>query len=226
MKEEKKKVVILVENDLFQLEDMLLSIQSILFVATKQKLLNAPKEDDTAICVLHLLGKDEKAEPKTFGRFESILEDRQRELMDSDYGCKLNYRYETARIDRESYPPEDWDEGMKDVCTKIEEISQGCSYTIVLDVILEDDKDPSLVLDGGEILSHFLYRKYSGHCIPYTKYDPSGQKFRKKWAERVDGKKAPYERYCLDGNVIHKNFKQEIYKCLEIESRGKNEKED
>lgn len=211
-----KKVVILVENDLFKLEDMLLSIQSILFVATKQKLSNAPGKDDTTICVLHLLGNDEKAEPKTFGRFESILEDRQRELMAFDYECELQYRYETASIDRESYPPGNWDEGVQIVCEKIEEISQECDYVIVLDVILDDDKDPNFVLNGEQILSQFLYTKYSGHCIPYTTYTSSEQKCREKWAERVNAKQLPYERYCLDGNVIHKGFKQEIYGCLKI----------
>lgn len=211
-----KKVVILVENDLFKLEDMLLSIQSILFVATKQKLPNAPGKDDTTICVLHLLGNDEKAEPKTFGRFESILEDRQRELMAFDYECKLQYRYETVSINREFYPPGNWDEGVQIVCEKIEEISQECDYTIVLDVILDDDKDPNLVLNGEQILSQFLYMKYSGHCIPYTTYIRSEQKCREKWAERVNAKKLPYERFRLDGNVIHKEFKQEIYGCLKI----------
>ncbi len=212
----KQKSVILVENDLFKLEDMLLSIQSILFVATKQKLSNAPGAKDTTICVLHLLDNNEKEDHKTFGRFKSILEDRQRELMTSVYECEINYLYETVHIDRELYPPQNWDEGMQNICNKIKEISNNCDYSIVLDVILDDEKDPILVLDGKKILSQFLWEKFSGHCIPYTTYDRSGQKFRKEWASGVKTQKLPYERFRLDGNVIEKNFKQEIYGHLNI----------
>lgn len=218
----KKKSVILVENDLFKLEDMLLSIQSILFVATKQRLSNAPGAGDTTISVLHLLGNNEEEDSKTFDGFKTILETRQRELMTSDYGCELNYSYKAVHIDRESYPPQNWDEGMEEVCRKLEEISNECDYSIVLDVILDDDKDPNLVLEGEKILSQFLWEKFSDHCIPYTKYDRSGQEFRKKWAEGIKTDKLPYERFRLDGNVIEKNFKREIYGHLKIGDRGGN----
>lgn len=216
----KRKAVILVENDLFKLEDMLLSIQSILFVAAKQRLSNAPGAGDTTISVLHLLDKNEKEDFKTFDEFKTTLETRQRELMTSDYECKLNYSYEAVHIDRESYPPQDWNKGMEDVCRKLEEICNECDYSIVLDVILDDDKDPNLVLEGKMILSQFLWKKFSAHCIPYTKYDRSGQKFRKMWAKGIDADKLPYERFRLDGNVIEKNFKREIYGHLKIEERG------
>ncbi len=212
----KKKSVILVENDLFKLEDMLLSIQSILFVAAKQRLSNAPGTGDTTISVLHLLGINEKEDSKTFDGYKATLETHQRKLMISDYGCELNYSYKAVHIDREKYPPCDWDEGMKGVCHIIEEISNECDYSIVLDVILDDEKDPSLVLDGKMILSQFLWQKYFNHCIPYTTYDRSGQKFRKKWAEGIATDKLPYERFRLDGNVIEKNFKREIYGHLKI----------
>lgn len=209
-----KKAVILVENDLFKLEDMLLSIQSILFVAARQNLSNAPGKGDTTICVLHLLGSDEDADAKTFGRLASILEARQRELMTSE--CELDYKYETVHIDRESYPPKDWDEGMEIVCEKISEISRECDYSIVLDMILDNKKDPNIILNKGKILSQFLYQKYSGHCVPYTTYANSEQKYRTAWADGVEPEKVPYERFCLDGNSIRKDVKSEIYGHLKI----------
>lgn len=218
-----KKVIILVEDDLYKMEDMLLSIQSILFVAVKQRLLNAPRKNDTEICLLHVLDNGEQADPKTFGRFKSILEDRQRELMTPEYGCELKYKYETVQINKELYPPKNLDESecKKAICEKIEKISQKREYSIVLDVILvnKDDKDKNNVLNGERILSQTLYQKYLKHCIPYTKYDTPTKEFRTKWAEAIDAE-LPYERFCLDGNVIHKEFKQKLYGQLKIGIKG------
>lgn len=211
-----KKVVILVEDDLFKMEDMLLSIQSILLVATKQKLSNAPASDDTEICLLHVLGNNEKEDLKTFGKFKSSLEDRQRELMTSE----LKYMYETVHIDIDAYPG-NMDDCKKVVVDKIEEIIRGREKSILLDVILvrKDDKDINHVLKGESILSQLLYNKFSGNCIPYTTYDGFEQTFRTMWSKGVGGK-MPYERFCLDGNVIHKIFKQEIYGQLKIDFKG------
>lgn len=212
-----KKVVILVEDELFKVEDMLLSIQSILFVAAKQNLDNAPGKNDTEICLLHVLGNNEKEDLRTFDRYKAILEEQQRELRTSDYGCELEYTYETVHVDIDSYPPDNWEEWMKGVNDKIEEISKGRQYSIVLDVILvtNNDKDKDSILKGDMILSQKLYQNFEKNCIPYTKYDSDGKAFRSKWADGIGGRK-PYERFCLDGNVIHKDVKKEIYGHLQI----------
>lgn len=206
-----EKVVILVEDDLFKMEDMLLSIQSILFVAAKQSFSNAPQENDTEICLLHVLDNDEKEDSKTFERFKSILESRQRE-----YDCKLKYKYETVYIDKKMYPVNK-DKCEKILGNKIREIAQKRSYSIVLDVILvrNESKEINRVLNKEEILSHSLYKLFPNHCIPYTTYDSTGQTFRVKWADMIESE-LPYERFRLDGNVIHKGFKQKLYGQLKI----------
>lgn len=213
-----KKVVILVEDELYKMEDMLLSIQSILFVAAKQKLLNAPVKNDTEICLLHVLDNDEKEDSKTFGRFKSILEDRQRTLITSEYEYEIAYKYEVVHIDTDLYPG-NRDECIKIVSRKIREIIKEREYSIVLDVILvrNESKDTNQVLNDEKILSQMIYQIFPENCIPYTTYDSSGQTFRTKWMKGVGGK-MPYERFCLDGNVIHKKFKQEIYSQLKIGS--------
>lgn len=210
-----KKVVILVEDDLYKMEDMLLSIQLILFVATRQKLSNAPKRSDTEICLLHVLDNCEEEDSKTFGKFKSILEDQQRE-----YEFELKYKYEAVCIDKNLYP-ENKNECAEILSKKIKEIAQKREYSIVLDVILvqNESKDTNQILNGEKILSQLLYETFPGHCIPYTTYDHYGQTFRVKWAEMVGREKA-YERFCLDGNVIHKRFKQELYEQLKIGVKG------
>lgn len=208
-----EKVVILVEDDLFKMEDMLLSIQSILFVAAKQGLSNAPGNDDTEICLLHVIGNNEKGDPKTFGRFKSILEDRQRELMT----LELKYTYETVCIDIDAYPGNAYD--CKEIIgDKIKEIIGGREYSILLDVILvrKDDKDINHVLQEESIVSQLLYKLFPEHCISYTTYDGAEQTFRKMWAKGAESE-LPYERFCLDGNVIHKGFKEKIYGQLKID---------
>lgn len=206
-----EKVVILVEDDLFKMEDMLLSIQSILFVAEKQNLSNAPKNGNTEICLLHVLDKDEKADSKIFEKFKAILEERQRE-----YECELKYEYEIVKIDKNLYSKNKI-ECAKILCEKIEQKVQKREYSIVLDVILvkNESKDIDQVLKEEKILSHLLYEKFSENCIPYTTYDNSGQTFRVKWAEIINSE-LPYERFRLDGNVIHKGFKQKLYGQLKI----------
>lgn len=145
-----------------------------------------------------------------------ILENRQHDSMGE---CKIKYSYEAVHINKDLYPPEDLDisECKKIVCEKINKIKGNRDYSILLDVILvkKDDKEINQVLKGKKILSHVLYQEYEEHCIPYTSYDENTKTFRKMWTEVIKGKQ-PRERSTLDGNVINKGFKQEIYGQLKI----------
>lgn len=206
-----KKVIILVEDDLSKVEDMLLSIQSILYVATKQELSNAPFEGDTEIFLLHVPDNLDKEGFKIFGKFKSALEDQQRK-----YEFELEYKYEAVHIDKNLYA-KNINECTKKLSDKIEEITQEREYSIVLDLILvrDESKDVNQILKGEKNLSQLLYEKFREHCIPYTTYDHDSQTFRVKWAEMVGCEKV-YERRCLDGNVIHKEFKKTLCEQLKI----------
>ena len=214
-----RKAIILIEDNLFKLEDMLLSIQSILFVAAKKGLYNAPYGKDTTIYVLHIISESEEEDITTFKRFETTLKNREIDLMKPNYNCELNYRYVAAKINKETYPPANWKTVLPDICKEISKMKRQCDYAIILDVVLNEEKDKGLVLDNKEILSHALFKKYKEHCIPYTKYEDAGQRFRENWKAQAKTGQL-YERFCLDGNVIHKNFKEDIYKQLNIEIEG------
>ncbi len=212
-----KKVVVFVEDDLYKMKSMLLSIQSILFVAAKQKLSDALGNGDTEVCVLHVLENNEEEGQKIFEGFKATLEEKQREMVNTGTDFKLDYSYKTVHINKRGYP-ENKEDCFNIISEKIKEITVGRDYSIVLDVILirPEEKEIKLILDGNQKnLSQSLYLAFSENCIPYTRYDDELQTFREEWSKGAEGRK-PFERFCLDGNVIHKKFMKEIYGQLKI----------
>ncbi|MBQ8209191.1 MAG: hypothetical protein IJZ35_01220 [Clostridia bacterium] len=213
-----KKTIILVEDDLSQVQDILLSIQSIIFVSSKMGLTNSPQDSDTKICVLHTLWDNQKRDTDSFDRIKRLLETRQQDLATQGQGFipKLKYEYEFVSLEKNKYPDE-IDVCSDKICAKIDTIRKDSSFVIMLDLVLLKEVDQNRITENGDkILSQVLYQKYVGNCIPYTNYDEGDFSFPNKWSHGVVPPKTPYERFVIDGNVIYKPFKDEIYKCLKI----------
>ena len=212
------KTIILIEDDLSQVQDMLLSIQSIVFISSKMGLVNSPQNFDTKICVLHTIWDDQKPDSDGFDRIKRILETRQQDLAAQDQGFipKLVYEYDYISLDKSIYS--DNMELCKDeICKKVNIIRNDSNYVLMLDLVLLKGVDQNQVTkEDKKILSQLLYQEYIDNCIPYTNYDDGDFSFPKKWSEGVPTKKIPYERFVIDGNVIYNPFKNEIYKCLKI----------
>lgn len=212
------KTIILIEDDLSQVQDMLLSIQSIIFVASKMGLQNSSQDSDTKIFVLHTLWDNQKSDNDGFDRIKRLLETRQQDLAAQGQGFipKLKYEYEPVSLDKTKYPNE-MNICRDEICTKIDTIRKDSAFVIMLDLVLLKDVDQNRITkDGDKILSQILYEKYVENCIPYTNYDDGDFSFPNKWSSGVVPPKTPYERFVIDGNVIYKPFKDEIYKCLKI----------
>lgn len=211
----KQKLILMVEDKLPPTSDILLSIQNILAVAGKRNLRNAPKNNDTEIQILHLIGSDKTADRDCFQRIKRTLEARQQ---DQDGIPKISFKYEPLSLDTEQYP-KNCTECADKVIERISKICNGKNYSIILDVILFEGKDQSEILqkeNGGKILSQQIYNSFHQHCIPYTNYDFQGMQFREAWKESVDPPVYPYERYCIDGNVTYKPFRDLLYRQLGI----------
>lgn len=214
------KVVILIEDDLNQIEDVMLSLQSILFVASKKGLPNAPQNGDTKICILHVLWNSDTADERRFQQFKRRLETRQSDFISEGKTVvpELNYSYKPIKLDELIYPKE-CEQCRKTISRQIEEICNDRDYTILLDVVLNVNKDTDIVLNseiGSVILSQKLYNAYHEHCIPYSTYDYKGIVFRKKWKAGIDPSRDVYDRRNIDDNTIYKPFQKELYQKLNI----------
>lgn len=100
-KKEKEKIVLLVEDKLPPLLNILLGIQTMLFIANKQGLKNAPKRKNTQIQVLHLISGSKTGDPEHFDRFKRMLEEREQ---DENNVEKLEYKYQSLTWDANNYP--------------------------------------------------------------------------------------------------------------------------
>lgn len=212
-----KKVVILVEDKLYPLEDMLLNIQSILCIASKKRMNNAPENHDTEICVLHVLGDSNEEDKEHFFRIQQVLEKREQDIkkVKEILIPELDYRYESIQIDKEAYPENR--EACADIIrNKIANICDGREFVIILDVVLHDKKDPQIDLSQKMTLAQILYESFHENCIPYTHYNNGGALFRTNWSNSVTPPRIPYERQCMDGNGIYKPFRDDIYRILKI----------
>lgn len=214
------KVVILVEDDLSRLEDLLLNIQSILFVASKKKLSNAPQEQDTEICILHVVEEEQENYRKQFENFRRILESREQNINENEriHGLQLTYRYQTAAINQTQYP-DNCKECKEIILNQIREIGNEKEYVVLLDVVLNKKKDTDIVLKNNKkkpILSQLLYGALQQQCIPYTTYTGSDSKFLEMWCKSVTPPAIAYEKEYIEGNAIYKPFRNAIYKKLNI----------
>ncbi len=172
------KLVLMVEDKLPPVLDILLSVQNILTVAGKRNLPNAPKDNDTEIRILHLIGNNEAEDSDYFQRIKRTLEARQQ---DQDGVPKLYFEYESLSLDTEQYP-QNCAECAAKVNEHISKICKGKNYSIILDVILVEGKDQNEILqkeNGGIVLSQQIYNCFYEHCIPYTNYDFDGSSFGK-----------------------------------------------
>lgn len=215
-----EKIVILVEDEIYPLEEVLLNIQSVLFVASKSGLSNAPQDHDTLIYVLHILDENQEYEKskERFQRIKRTLENRQQDLRDnrSIPVPDLDYKYDYMRINRKSYPG-NCTECAETIQMKIEEIRNNREFAILLDVVLDKEKDTQIVLDGTtKILSQKLYESLNDHCIPYTNYKSGSVTFRQMWTDGISPHKEAFDREDIDGNIINKRFKNELYRMLKI----------
>jgi len=93
---EREKIVLLIEDELPPLSSILLGVQTMLFVANKQGLSNAPKHKNTRIQVLHLIDDDKTEDLEYFERLRRTLEEREQ----NENGVeKLEYRYQSLKWD-------------------------------------------------------------------------------------------------------------------------------
>lgn len=211
-----KKTIILVEDELVRLKQMLLSIQALLLVASHRRLFNAPKENDTEVCVLHVIGEGQVDEEPLFLQFKSRMEEREYFLRQENHTVPIiNYIYEPVQICRADYP-DNCNKCSEVIGNAIRKLTNQSDCAILLDVVLDKKNDTTALLNNNKILSQLLYQDFYENCIPYTRYDSDSAKFRQKWAEGVTPNKVPYERFCIEGRSIYKPFRDDLYKRLKI----------
>lgn len=210
-----KKMVLLVEDKLHPLLNILLSIQTLLFVSNKQGLKNAPQNKDTQIRVLHLVGNGKAGDLEHFERFKRTLEAREQDEHDVS---KLDYQYQPLVWNTTGYP-EDCDECAAEIAQQIQKICEGKDYSIILDAILFDSVDGNELKNpqhGGRVLSQCLFERFPEHCIPYTNYDQGTKQIRKAWAEGVHLKYEMFQRQQIVADAIYKPFRKMLYSQLRI----------
>lgn len=212
---ENKKIIVLVEDKLFPLLTVLLSLQTILFVSNKQGLKNAPQNYDTQIKVLHLIDHNQTGDLEHFKRFERALQAREE---DENNILKLDYQYEALKWDTEGYP-KNCKQCANSIAQHIHQMCEGKEYAIILDAILLDSVDKKELITpqyDGRVLSQYLFECFRDHCIPYTNYEQETKAIRTAWEKGVCLKFAMFQRQQLVGNAIYKPFRDMLYKQLHI----------
>lgn len=203
------------EDKLPPLLNILLSLQTILFVSNKQRLENAPQNNDTQIKVLHLINDGKSEDWEHFNRFKRTLEAREQ---DETNVAKLEYSYQPLVWDKKNYPKNC--EGCADtIAQQIQQICMGKEYTIILDAILLEPIDECELVNpqqGGRILSQCLYERFHDHCIPYTNYGQGTKQIRKAWAAGVHLDYEMFQRQQIVADAIYKPFRKMLYKHLGI----------
>ena len=210
-----KRLVLLVEDKLPPLLNVLLSIQSILFVSMKKRLRNAPALKDTEIRVLHLVEKGQKGDPEHFERIKRALEARDQ---NENSIQQLDYQYQVLEWDTTDYPAtcEDCARG---IIQEIQHICAGKDYSIILDAILLESKDEDELRHkqhGGRVLSHCLFEHFSDYCIPYTNYAEGTIHTRKAWSHGVSLGYEMFQRQQIVTEGIFKPFRKMLYRQLRI----------
>lgn len=214
-KKEKEKLVLLVEDKLPPLLNILLGIQTMLFIANKQGLENAPKHKNTCIQVLHLVSGNKTGDPEHFDRFKRMLEEREQDENNIE---KLEYKYQPLTWDANNYPA-NCEECAQIIGDKIEQICKGKDFSIVLDVILLEPVDNDNLADPeykGHVLSQLLFERFRDHCIPYTNYSSGSKQIRRAWLEGTRSKDEPFQRECIVADAVYKPLRKKLYEQLRI----------
>ena len=209
-----KKIIVLVEDKMFQLKNTVFNLQSTLSVARKRAAANAPDEGDTEICVLHLIGDEKERNEALFNNLLYKWEERA-----ARSGIpQITYFYDPCKIDCDGYPA-NGDKMAERIARHIRELGSGKSLAVILDVILVPQKDQNMSLDevkNGQMLSHKIDKALGGICIPYTLYGTGYGKFRDAWRIGTGRDKNIYDKDSLDRNTIDSGFRKELYKLLNI----------
>lgn len=206
-----KKLILLVEDNLSPLLNVLLSLQTILFVSNKQGLKNAPQSQDTQIKVLHLIEDNKTGDQEHFERFKRVLQTRE----DENGILKLDYQYQSLVWDTDAYP-KDCERCADAIAQQIQQICEGKDYTIILDAILLGTVDEIELVNGRRVLSQSLFERFRDHCIPYTNYGQGTKQIRKAWAAGVSLAYEMFQRQQIVGNAIYKPFRNRLYSQLRI----------
>lgn len=212
---EVKKLVLLVEDKLPPLLNILLSLQTILFISNKQRLENAPQDNDTQIKVLHLIDCGKSEDWEHFNRFKRVLETREQ---DESNVSKLDYTYQPLEWNSKNYP-EDCERCADTIAHQIQQICMGKDYTIILDAILFESVDENELVNPqheGRVLSQCLFERFRDHCIPYTNYGQGTKQIRKAWAQGVNLDYEMFQRQQIVADAVYKPFRKMVYKHLHI----------
>lgn len=212
---EKEKMILLIEDKLSPLLNILLSVQTMLFIANKQSLPNAPKQNNTQIQVLHLIDDDKTEDLEHFERLRRTLEEREQ----NENGIeKLEYRYQPLKWDASNYP-EECEECATKIVDEIEKICEGKDFSIILDVILSESVDSDYLANSARkkhVLSQVLFERFRDNCIPYTNYVQGEKHIRKAWEEGVNLEYELFQRQHIVADAIYKPFRKKLYKQLRI----------
>ena len=213
-KSKKKKTVLLIEDKLASLQNVLLSIQTLLLVANKQKRKNAPQDnEDTQVFILHIVQEETHSDFEHFNRLKRILQEREA----SNSSVRLCYEYKPFCLDITHYPKE-CEKIVAPILAEIDKICKETDFSILLDAILLAGTDDRILVGHSSetVLSQAIYKHFKKNCIPYTNYGEGTRQLRTQWKKGM-GDCQVFQRQQIVGHAIYKPFQDVFYKQLNIE---------